>query len=182
MVTQLEAPEALPVEEKTVRAAVEAPQVGFRLAAVGAVKADEVELTNTVAGVVLAAKGATFERAGARTILAGGPVEISRGGAAAIVSAGDVTVARGGAGAVVALGDTHLEQAGAGVVVTGGASVGRGGFVAFALTPRLSVEDGGRVLVGGRAVVGVAVVAAFSVLLGRLLLGARRGRGNASEA
>jgi hypothetical protein len=159
-------------ESVTVERAIEQPKLAFRLAGVGAVRTEEVEMTNSFAGLILAGKQATLRQAGARTIVSSGPVEVTQGGAATILSAGDVALSRGGAGALVALGDIQIKESVAGVLAAKSASVGKGGFIALAITPRLHVEQDGRVLAGAREVAALGIVAAaitvFAFLLTRL--------------
>lgn len=158
--------EAAPTRESgALHAAVDAPRAELRYAGVGMVRAEDVELSMSGAGLVLAGGRATLERAGARTVVSGGPVEFSRGGAGMIVSAGPTSIERAGGGTIVSLGDLRIEQGGGAMLLTRGATVGRGGFVGLALTPRLQVEPGGRVLAGLRevAIVGLAIAAATAI-------------------
>jgi hypothetical protein len=152
-------------ESGTLRAAVDASRAELRYAGIGMVRAEEVELTASGAGMVLAGTSATLDRAGARTVVSGGPVTLSRGGAGMVVSAGPTSLDRAGGGTIVSLGDLRIEQGGGAMLLTRSATVGRGGFVGLALTPRLEVEPGGRVLAGLRevAIVGLAVAAATAI-------------------
>jgi hypothetical protein len=152
-----------------VERAIEEPQVSFRLAGVGLVRAEEVEMTNSFAGLILAGKQATLNRAGARTLVSSGPVELTQGGAGTILSAGDVALTRGGAGALVALGDAQIKESVGGVLAAKSASVGRGGFIALAITPRLHVEQDGRVLAGAREIAALGIVTAAITVLAYLL-------------
>jgi hypothetical protein len=118
---------------------------------------------------VLAGKRAKIERAGARTIVSGGDTEVSQGGAAMILSAGSTTISRGGAGTIASLGSIDLEQSGGALLVGKEASVGRNGFVAVAMAPRLTVQEGGRVLLEGRHLLAILGAALVAFVVGRIL-------------
>lgn len=153
----------VPTDERHgVHRAVEAKKVELRLAAAGVVRADNVEITNGGAGVVVGGERVALDRAGGRLIISGGPL----------------TMERAGAGMVIAAGDATIEQGGAGMMLTRTASIGRGGFIGLALAPRVQVEDGGRVLAGPRelAVMGIVAAALMSLafMLSRVV---RPGRG-----
>ena len=81
----------------------------------------------------------------------------------------------------MSVGDLRIERAGAGMLAAKSASVGAGGFVGLAITPRLVVEPGGRVLAGPRHVAVLAIVAAaaasLAVLLTRLVSARRPAEG-----
>lgn len=152
--------ETLPQVERVLEPSVEARRANLRFAGVGIVRTEQAELHNTAVGVVVAGKEARLQRVGARAILAAGPMEISQGGAGTLVSLGDVQIRQGGAGALVAK----------------SAAVHDGGFIGLAVTPRLNVEPGGRVLAGPREVAllaSVAGLAAFVAVLVARLIGQR---------
>ncbi|HUG48844.1 MAG TPA: hypothetical protein VMP67_10590 [Candidatus Limnocylindria bacterium] len=172
--------ESMPEQEQVAKATVQAPRVGLRMAAVGMVKADQAEITNGLAGVVIAGKQASLSRGGARTIISAGRTDISQGGAGMVLSAGETRITQGGAGTLLSLGNVRIEQGGAMVMLTRQASVGTRGFVGLAITPRLELGEGARVLLGveqARAL-GIATVASALILVvGRLLR-----RGNSGSA
>lgn len=141
---------------------------------IGVVKGEEVELSQAAAGVVFAEDEVEIDRGGARDIVAGGPVKITRGGAGVILAAGDTSIRQGGAGTIVSLGRVSLEQSGAGTVVAGSASVGQGGIVLLALTPKLEVAAGGRAFGGPSAAVAAVIGIGIGLAIGRYL-GAKRG-------
>lgn len=148
--------------ELTMRSAVDATEAKVRLSAVGLVRAERVDMANSAAGFVLAGSEARIERGGARTIIATGPIEISRGGA----------------GAVLSLGDVRISQGGGGMILARSAEVREGGFIAFAVTPRLNVAEGGRVLAGPREAALIALVGAVAAVLTVVvtrLIGLRKG-------
>ena len=148
---------------------VEGEDVKLRLTAVGIVRAEHVQLENGMAGLILAGKEARIERAGARTIVSGGDTHVSQGGAGMILSAGATSVSRGGAGTIASLGNIELEKSGGALLVSKEASVGRDGFVAVALARRLTVQEGGRVLLQGRHLLAVLGAALVAFLVGRIL-------------
>lgn len=138
---------------------------------IGVVKAEHVELRAAAAGLVFAEDEAILERAGARDVVAGGDLRITQGGAGVILTGGDTSIRQGGAGTMISLGRIDLEQSGAGTLIARDATVGRGGVVILAMTPRLAVAEGGRVFGGPAAVVaaiiGIGIGLAFGGLLRR---------------
>jgi hypothetical protein len=138
---------------------------------VGVLKTERAELRSAGAGLVFAGKDVVIERGGARDIVAGGAVRLTQAGAGVILAAGDTSIHQGGAGSVVSLGRMQIEQGGACCLAAGSATVGRGGVVLLAITPRLDVAEGGRVFGGPvtaiAAVIGLALGFAASRLIGR---------------
>lgn len=124
-------------------------------AVVGVVRGEDVEVTRAGAGVALARHDVTMTQGGGGPIIAGGDVSFRQGGGGPVLARGNVTLEQG------------LMQT---VFAGGGLTVGNRGFVAFALAPSVTVEDGGTVLMT------VKQAAAFGAALGvgLLLLGRRR--------
>jgi hypothetical protein len=136
---------------------------------VGVVKAEHVELRAAVAGLVFAEDEVVLERAGARDVVTGGDLHITQGGAGAILTGGDTSIRQGGAGTVISLGKIDLEQSGAGTLFARDATIGRGGVVVLAITPRLAVAAGGRVFGGPTAVLTAVVGLTLGFAAGRVL-------------
>jgi hypothetical protein len=98
---------------------------------VGVVRARDVHLTQAAAGPVAAA----------------GSLTIHQGGCGPVVTAGDVTITQGGCGPMIVQGNVSIEQGGTqSVIAAGGATIGERSFVGLVLSPSVTVEDGGRVL------------------------------------
>ena len=135
----------------------------------GVVKAEHVELRSAVAGLVFAEDEVVIERGGARDVVTGGDLRITQGGAGVILTGGDTSIRQGGAGTMISLGRVDLEQSGAGTVIARDATVGRGGVVLLAITPRLAVAEGGRVFGGPAALVAAVVGIGLGFALGQLL-------------
>ena len=121
-----------------------------RFAAV--LKADRASLRNAGAGIVFAAHDVSVERAGARDIIAGG----------------DATIRQGGGAFIAALGRIDIDRGGAGMIAAGNVSVGRGAIVGLAITPRLKVAEGGKLL--GGPVAGIAALSgvALGIVIGAI--------------
>jgi hypothetical protein len=151
--------------ERVLAPALEAQDAKLRFSGVGMLKAEEVELENSAAGIVVAGREAKLERAGARTIIVAGPVDIKQGGA----------------GQLLSLGDVRIEQGGAAVVAARSATISEGGFVGLAVTPRLRLEPGARLLAGPREVALLAVVAAVAASLSALVVALASRRSAASQ-
>ncbi|HEY6201613.1 MAG TPA: hypothetical protein VI056_01095 [Candidatus Limnocylindria bacterium] len=141
---------------------------------VGLIKADRAEIRSAAVGAVLAQKDVSIDRAGLRAIVAGGSIRMSQGAAGTILAGGATSIRQGGAGTIFSLGPTQIEQGGAGTLIAGSATVGKGGVVLLAVTPRLEVEEGGRVFGGPVAAVAAAIGVAIGFALGALVLRQRR--------
>ena len=101
-----------------------------------------------------------------RTIEAAGDVTVERA-LVGVVNGRDVHLTQAGAGPVIAKGDVSIEQGGCqSVIAAGGATLGRQSFVGMVVSPRVTVEDGARVLmnVPQAAAFGAALGAVFAVL------------------
>lgn len=124
---------------------------------VGLVKARDVHLTGSAAGFVAA----------------DGNFSILNGGAGPVLANGSVTIRNGGCGPLVANGDVSIENGGTQVIVaSGGARIGPRAFVGIVVSPNVTVEEGGRVIV--RSPLAVAVGVGVGVAIAMLSRLARR--------
>ena len=131
--------------------------VEVKQSAIGLVRSGSVTVNKAAIGVVLARGDVSVAQGGARAFLAGGDLRIHQGGGGMFVAGGSAEIRQGGVGTLVAIGGVRVER----------------GFVAVAVSPRVTVADGGRVIAGIReAVIGGAVFGA--VVGGLLLLAGRR--------
>jgi hypothetical protein len=169
--TRANDPRAGEEEPLNFRSSVEGADVRLRLGAVGFVRGEKVDLRQSGAGLAIAGGEMTVERGGARTMVSVGALNVTQGGAAVILSGGETSIQQGGAGTLVSFGPTRIEQGGSVVLVTPRATVGARGFVGIALTPRLELAPGARVLAGPRelsaGVLGLAAVVALVALIRR---------------
>ena len=102
---------------------------------VGAVRARDVHLTQAMAGLVAA----------------DGNVSILNGGCGPVLANGGVTLRNGGCGPLIANGDVSIEQGGTqSVMAAGGATIGPSAWVGLVVSPKVTVEDGGKVLMSTR--------------------------------
>jgi hypothetical protein len=144
-------------EERRVVGALEAAgDVTVRRSLVGAISAHDVRLDQAAAGPTLSS----------------GDVTITNGGCGPVVCSGDVTITNGGCGPVLARGNVSFTNGGTQSVIAGEAHLGRGAIVGVVAAPKVTVEDGARVLMTTRqaAVFG----AALGAVAGLLVLGRRR--------
>ncbi len=142
---------------RMVRTLEAAGDVTVERALVGALRAREVRVQMGAAGPVLASGGVSLERAGC------GPV----------MTKGDVTITQGGCGPVLAAGSVSITQGGTQSVLAGQARLGRGSFVGLVASPRVTIEDGARVLMNTRQAAAFGAVAGAIVGLAMLLRGRR---------
>jgi hypothetical protein len=122
---------------------------------VGRVKARDVHLTEAAAGFVAAE----------------GNFSILNGGCGPVIANGGVTIRNGGCGPMIANGDVSIEYGGTqSILAAGSATIGRQAFVGFVVSPKVTVEDGGKVLMGPRQAVlfGAAAGVVFA-LVSRLM-------------
>jgi hypothetical protein len=122
---------------------------------VGLVKAHDVHLTGSAAGFVAA----------------GGNLSIQNGGCGPVLTNGNVTITNGGCGPVIARGDASIEKGGTqAIVAAGGARIGRNAFVGVVASPKVTIEDGGRVLLDSPKAIAVGAGVGLGVaLLARLM-------------
>lgn len=156
----------------SVAATVEETSVRIGQSAVGVVRAERVSLGQSGVGAVFAGGDVDLAQAGGRTFVAAGDLRIRKGGGGMFLAGGNAEIREGGVGTLVALGDTTIERGGTGVAFTRSLELRDGAFLGFAITPRVTVQPGGRVLIGLRAA-GLAGAAA-GLVLGAVLLLARR--------
>ena len=88
-----------------------------------------------------------------------------------MIANGGVTIRNGGCGPMIANGDVSIEHGGTqGILAAGGATIGPRAFVGFVVSPKVTVEDGGKVLMGPRqAVLFGAAAGVLGALLSRLI-------------
>jgi hypothetical protein len=113
-----------------------------------------------------------LSQGGGRAIVAAGNMHIEQGGGGMLLAGGDVEISQGGAGTIVALGSARIQMGGSLVTLAGGVDVGAQGTVGVALTPRMTVQPGGKVVVGLREAAAAAVIA--GVLAGIIAVAATR--------
>ncbi|MEW6060131.1 MAG: hypothetical protein AB1551_08355 [Actinomycetota bacterium] len=117
---------------------------------IGSVKANGAQVERSLVGMVRA-RDVSLARSGAGPMLAGGNVSITQGGCGPMIAGGDVSITQGGCQSVIS---------------GGSATLGRSSFVGIVLSPRVSVEDGARVLmsVPQAAALGVAFGIVFGLV------------------
>jgi hypothetical protein len=122
---------------------------------VGLVKARDVHLAGSAAGFVAA----------------GGNLSIQNGGCGPVLTNGNVTITYGGCGPVIARGDASIEKGGTqAIVAAGGARIGRNAFVGVVASPKVTIEDGGRVLLDSPKAIALGAGVGLGVaLLARLI-------------
>ena len=115
---------------------------------VGVVKAHDVQLARSVAGVVAA----------------GGNLSIHNGGCGPVLTSGDVTIQNGGCGPVLAKGDVSIQNGGTqSIMAAGAATIGRHAFVGVVASPKVTIEQGGRVLLNSPRSIAVGASLGFLV-------------------
>ena len=124
---------------------------------VGLVKAHDVHLTRSAAGLVATR----------------GNLSILNGGCGPVLTSGGVTIRNGGCGPVLAKGGVSIQNGGTqAIIAAGAATIGRNAFVGLVASPKVTIEDGGRVLL--RSPVSIAVGAGLGFAVGLLLRLIRR--------
>ena len=133
--------------------------------------AGDVTLQRSLVGA-LSAHDVRLEQAAAGPMMASGDVSIRQGGCGPVMCSGDVTIHQGGCGPVLARGDVSISQGGTQSVIAGEAHVGSGALVGLVVSPRVTVEDGARVLMTTPQA--AAFGAAAGALVGLFLVRRRR--------
>lgn len=127
---------------------------------VGAVRGEEVDIRDGVVGAAASSNDLFLTNGGAGALAAKGNMTITNGGGGPMLIGGDVAITNGGAQTIVA---------------AGGATLGERSFVAFVLSPSVTVEQGGRVLCSTpQALAFGGVVSAAILAVGALVRGRRR--------
>ena len=118
---------------------------------VGFVNADDLHLTRSVAGLVATR----------------GNLSILNGGCGPVLTNGGVTIRNGGCGPVLAKGDVSIQNGGTqAIVAAGGATIGQRAFVGVVASPKVTIEEGGRVLLSSP--MAIAVGAGIGLVVGLL--------------
>ena len=126
---------------------------------VGAVRGEEVDIRDSGVGAAAASRD----------------LFLTNGGAGALAAAGNLTITNGGGGPMAVGGNVSITNGGAQTILAaGGATLGERSFVAFVLSPKVTVEPGARVLCSTpQALAFGAVVSAAILAVARMV---RRGR------
>ena len=131
-------------------------EIEVKQSAIGLVRSDTVTANQAAIGAVLARGDVSVAQGGGRVFVAAGDLRIHQGGGGMFLAGGSAEVSQGGVGTMVALGGVRVER----------------GFVAVALSPRVTVAEGGRVIAGAReAAIGGAI---FGAIVGGLVFLATR--------
>ena len=126
----------------------DAQQVSGKL--VGLVRARDVRLTGSAAGFVAA----------------GGNLSVLKGGCGPVLTGGSITIRNGGCGPVIAQGDASIENGGTqAILAAGGATIGRKAFVGVVASPKVTIEQGGRVLLSSPIALAVGASIGIAVML-----------------
>jgi hypothetical protein len=133
--------------------------------------AGDVHVHRSLVGAV-SAHDVRLEQAAAGPMMVSGDVAIHQGGCGPVMSSGDVTITQGGCGPVLARGGVSIRQGGAQSVIAGEVRVGAGGFAGLVAAPKVTIEEGGRVLMSTPQA--AAFGAAIGGVVGLVLLYRRR--------
>jgi hypothetical protein len=131
--------------------------------------AGDVTVERALVGVVNG-RDVSITQAGAGPVAAQGDVRIQQGGCGPVLVGGDLRIHQGGCGPAMVRGNLSIQQGGTqSVLVAGNASVGQGAFVGLVASPKITLEEGSRVLIGtpGAFAAGAAVGALVAMVAGR---------------
>jgi hypothetical protein len=130
---------------------------------VGAIEAaGDVTIERSLVGAV-SAHNVHLEQSGAGPVLASGDLSIERGGCGPVMCSGDVAITQGGCGPVLSGGSVSISQGGTQSIIAGEARLGSGSFAGIVAAPRITIEDGARVLLT------TSQAAAFGAAVGAVL-------------
>jgi hypothetical protein len=127
---------------------LESTSIRVRQSAVGIVRGERVNVGQAAVGAVVARGDVSMSQGGARSLIAGGDMRIHQGGGGMFLAGGDAEIHQGGAGTMVCLGNVSIEQGGSVLSLARRLEAGEGSWVGVALTPRLELAPGARVLIG----------------------------------
>ena len=130
---------------------------------VGAVRGDEVHIRESGVGAAASSRD----------------LFLTNGGAGALAAAGNLTITNGGGGPMAVGGNVSITNGGAQTILAGGgATLGERSFVAFVLSPRVTVEPGATVLCSTRQALAFGAVVSAAILTATQLL--RKARNSSS--
>ncbi|MGH2634694.1 MAG: hypothetical protein ACRDHU_00860 [Actinomycetota bacterium] len=133
--------------------------------------AGDVTLRTSLVGAI-SAHNVRLEQAAAGPLMTSGDVTIHQGGCGPVLCSGDVSFHQGGCGPVLARGNVTFSQAGTQSVIAGDVQLRSGAFAGLVLAPKITVEEGARVLMTTPQA--AALGAGFGALLGLLAFRRRR--------
>ena len=116
---------------------------------VGASQGEEVDIRNSAVGAAAASRDLFLTNGGAGALAAAGNLTITNGGGGPMAIGGNVSITNGGAQTILA---------------AGGATLGERSFVAFVLSPKVTVEPGARVLCSTRQALAFGAVVSAAIL------------------
>ena len=83
-----------------------------------------------------------------------------------MLTSGGVTIRNGGCGPVLTAGDVSLQNGGTqAILAAGGATIARNAFVGVVASPKVTIEEGGRVLLNSPMSIAVGAGLGFVVAL-----------------
>jgi hypothetical protein len=108
----------------------------------------DASVRNAFVGLVKA-RDVRISDAGAGFVAAGGNFSILNGGCGPVIANGGVTIRNGGCGPMIANGNVSIEHGGTqSILAAGNATIGSKAIVGLVVSPKVTVEDGGKVLMG----------------------------------
>jgi hypothetical protein len=137
----------------------EAAGTSVQRSAIGMLRAEQATIRQAAVGAVFSGGDVSLRQGGGRAFVAAGDMRIEQGGGGMLLAGGDVAISQGGAGTIVTLGSARIQMGGSVVMVAGNVDVGAQGTVGLALAPRLTVQPGGKVIVGLREAAAAGVIA-----------------------
>jgi hypothetical protein len=121
----------------------------------------DAEVTRSVVGMIKA-RDVHLTRSGAGLVATDGNFSILNGGCGPVLANGGVTIRNGGCGPLIANGDVSIQNGGTqAIVAAGGATIGQRTFVGIVASPNVTIQEGARVLTTSPA--GFAVGAAAGI-------------------
>ena len=157
---------------RTAIARLDAEGANIAQSAVGLVRTGQATIGQTAVGAVVASGDVSLSRGGGRTFLAGRDLHVRQGGGGFMVAGGDVTIREGGVGTMLALGGVRIERGLSLLAFAKQVDAREGTTIGVALSPRIAMAPGARVLVGWREVAAGGVVA--GLMIGLVLAVVRR--------
>lgn len=133
-------------------------------------ESDAQQVSRTLVGLVRA-RDVRLIGSAAGFVAAGGDLSVLNGGCGPVLTGGGITIRNGGCGPVIAQGDASIENGGTqAIIAAGGATIGRKAFVGVVVSPKVTIEEGGRVLLSSPIALAVgAAIGSVAMLLPRLI-------------
>lgn len=144
------------------------------MSAIATAQTGSLDAVGTAIGFANVTGDATLTASASPVVFAKGDISIRQSYTSAVIAGGDMEITQ--AGAPIIVGKQLDIKQGGGIVMLAGESSVSGGFVGVLLSPKATVSDDSRVLIGTKAaiIIAAALLGGFGLVAVVMLLGVQR--------